>query len=78
MNIRQEVPVPACFINFRGEKMKNAIQNETESYELGFGERSKFDQTTLQIFKEFGAKVVGELFQGEEPRSFFSMIQDYN
>ena len=78
MNIRQEVPVPACFINFRGKKMKNAIQNETESYELGFGERSKFDQTTLQIFKEFGAKVVGELFNQKVPRAFFSMIQDYN
>ena len=62
MNIRQEVPVPACFIDFRGKKMKNAVQNETESYALGFGEKSKFDQTTLQIFKEFGAKVVGELY----------------
>ena len=42
--------------------MKNAVQNETESYALGFGDKSKFDQTTLEIFKEFGAKVVGELY----------------
>ena len=78
MNIRQEVSVPACFINFRGKKMKNAIQNETASYTLGFGEKSKFDQTTLQIFREFGAKVVGELFNGKVPRPYFQMIQDYN
>ena len=25
MNIRQEVLVPGCFINFRGKKMKNAV-----------------------------------------------------
>ena len=47
INIRQEVSVPACFINFRGKKMKNAIQSETISYALGFGERSKFDELTL-------------------------------
>ena len=58
--------------------MKNAVQNETESYSLGFGEKSKFDQTTLRIFKEFAAKVVGDFFEGRAPRSFFSMIQDYN
>ena len=51
--------------------MKNTVQNETESYALGFGEKSKFDQTTLQIFGEFGAKVVGELFEGKVPRPYF-------
>ena len=58
--------------------MKNAVQNETESYALGFGDKSKFDQTTLQIFKEFGAKVVGELYNQQVPRPYFSMIQDFN
>ena len=58
--------------------MKNAVQSETMSYALGFGERSKFDQTTLKIFKEFGAKAVGELFNGQEPRTYFHMIHDYN
>ena len=48
------------------------------SYALGFGERSKFDQTTLQIFKEFGAKVIGELHNGKAPRSYFQMILDFN
>ena len=60
MNIRQEISVPVCFVDFRGKKMKNAIQNETQSYALGFGDRSKFDETTLEIFKEYGAKTVGE------------------
>ena len=40
--------------------MKNTVQNETESYALGFGEMSKFDETTLEIFKEYCAKTVGE------------------
>ena len=43
MNICQEVSVPDCFINFRGKNNKNAIQNETCSFALGFGEKSHFD-----------------------------------
>ena len=66
--------MPACFINFRGKKMKNAVQNETSSYALGFGEKSKFDEKTLLIFSEFGAKLVGELYNGEIPRAYFSMV----
>ena len=42
--------------------MQNCVQNETSRYTLGFGEKSKFDEATLEIFKEFGAKSVGELF----------------
>ena len=58
--------------------MKNAIQNETTRYALSFGEKSQFDECTLKIFKEFGAKSSGEQFNDEVPRSYFSMIQDYN
>ena len=25
INIRQEISIPGCFINFRGKKMKNAV-----------------------------------------------------
>ena len=64
MNIRRELSILDCFINFRGKKMKNAVQNETSKYALSFGEKSKFDQTTLRIFKEFGAKSVDDLFHG--------------
>ena len=78
MNICQEVSVPGCFINFRGGSNKNAIQNETASYTLGFGEKSKFDETTLAIFKEFAAKSADENYNGEPPRSYFSLIKDYN
>ena len=42
--------------------MKNAVQSETESYALGFGEKSLFDESTLKIFQEFGAKSTGEQF----------------
>ena len=58
--------------------MKNTVQNETESYALGFGEKSKFDETTLEIFKEYAAKTVGETFNGKDPRSYFQIIQDFN
>ena len=54
--------------------MKNAVQNETSSYALSFGEKSKFDEKTLLIFSEFGAKLVGELYNGEIPRAYFSMV----
>ena len=40
--------------------MKNTVQNETQSYALGFGEKTKFDEATLEIFREYGAKIVGE------------------
>ena len=78
MNICQEISVPGCFVNFRGKNNKNAIQNETASFALGFGEKSKFDETTLQIFKEFSAKSTNELFNEKIPRAYFSLIQDFN
>ena len=74
MNICQEISVPGCFINFRGKNNKNAIQNETGSYALGFGEKSKFDEATLNIFKEFTAKSENKLYNGEIARSYFSLI----
>ena len=46
-------------MNFKGKREKNVVQNETSSYALGFGIKSKFDEMTLEIFKEFGAKSVG-------------------
>ena len=54
--------------------MKNAVQNETSSYALGFGDKSKFDEKTLLIFKEFGAKLAGEMFNEKDPRAYFSMV----
>ena len=54
--------------------MKNAVQNETSKYALGFGDESKSNQTTVQIFKEFGAKSAGNPFNGKQPRPYFSMI----
>ena len=74
----REVQVPECFAGFRGQRMKNAVQNETESYALSFGENSEFNKITLRLFKEFGAKSVGEKFEGKEPRSCFTMMQDFN
>ena len=58
--------------------MRNAIQNETATYTLSFGEKSKFFETTLKIFKEFGAKSIDQPFKGHLPRTYFSMIQDYS
>ena len=33
---------------------------------------------TLQIFKEFGAKIMNESLNGQATRPYFSMITDYN
>ena len=77
MNIRQEISIPDCFNIFRGGNTNNAVVNETEEYALGFGEMSKFDEKTLNIFKEFSARLSDEEFNGREPRSFFDMIHDY-
>ena len=83
LNIRQEVSVPDFLINFRGQKLssKNSIQNETSKYSLGCGEKSKFDEVTLRIFKEFGEKVKSENNSSEtdqEIKSYFTMIEDFN
>ena len=32
----------------------------------------------MEIFKEYGARIAGEKFNGKEPRSFFEIIQDFN
>ena len=74
MNIWQEISIPGCFVNFRGKKLKNCAQAETESYILGFGDKSKFDRMTSKIFKQFKekqAEITGS-------RSYFSMFYDYN
>ena len=39
---------------------KNAVQIETNSYALCFSEMQKFDEETLEIFKEFAAKFLDE------------------
>ena len=77
INICQEISVPGCFLNFRGKNNSNAIQNETASFALGFGEKSKFDERTLEIFKEFTAKFQNALYNGKIPRSYFSLIQNF-
>ena len=32
----------------------------------------------MEIFKEYGARIADEKFNGKEPRSFFKIIQDFN
>ena len=68
LNIRQEVQIPECFVGFRGARSKNAIQNETSSYALGFGEKSKFDEATLKLFKEYATALAAadELVDDQE------------
>ena len=78
LNIRQEVLVPDHFTKFKGSDNKSTLQNETQSYGLGFGQQSESDKQNLEIFKEYGARIAGEKFNGEEPRSFFEIIQDFN
>ena len=85
LNIRQEVSVPDFLINFKGKKLNsnNSIQNETSKYSLGCGEKSKFDEVTLNIFKAFEKKMSSETSGETDPenpeiKSYFTMIEDYN
>ena len=64
INIQQEILIPDCFLNFKGKREKNTVQNETASYALGFRVESKFNEATLEIFKEFGAKLVEKSHNG--------------
>ena len=36
------------------------------------------DQQNLEIFKEYGARLAGEKYNGKEPRTFFELMQDFN
>ena len=53
------------------------MQIETSRYAISFAGSSKFEEATVQIFKEFAAKTEGEKFNGQEPRSYFSMLKEY-
>ena len=46
INLRQDLIVPDCFLDFRGVNMKNTVQNETSTYTLGLGNQLSFDQRT--------------------------------
>ena len=78
LNIRQEVVVPDHFAKFKGSNNKSTVQNETQSYSIGFGQMSESDKQNLEIFKEYGARIAGEKYNGNEPRTFFEMMQDFN
>ena len=74
VNLRQEVTIPDCFIDFRGENMQNTVQNETFRYALSFGDKSKFDTKSSSLFKEFAAKIMDEKFNGDKPRTYLGML----
>ena len=46
INLRLDLIVPECFLDFRGAEMKNTVQNETTTYTLGLGNQFLFDQRT--------------------------------
>ena len=70
--------VPDHFAKFKGSNNKSTVQNETQSYSIGFGQMSESDKQNLEIFKEYGARLAGEKYNGKEPRTFFEMMQDFN
>ena len=74
LNIRKEVPIPEHFTKFKGSNNKSTVQNETQSYALGFGQPSVSDELYLRIFQEYAARMAGEKFEGKEPRPSFEII----
>ena len=57
--------------------MKNTMQNETVSYALSFKGYSKFNAASRELFMEYGAKSDKQLYNGQQPRDYFMMLQDY-
>ena len=39
---------------------------------------SESDMQNLEIFKEYGARLADEKYDGKEPRTFFELMQDFN
>ena len=78
LNIRKEVPIPEHFTKFKGSNNKSTVQNETQSYALGFGQQSESDRRYLRLFQEYAARMAGEEFEGKDPRPYFEIIQDFN
>ena len=39
---------------------------------------SESDMQNLEIFKEYGARIAEEKYKGEDPRTFFELMQDFN
>ena len=39
---------------------------------------SESDMQNLEIFKEYGARISGEKYKGEDPRTFFELMQEFN
>ena len=70
--------IPECLAGFRGAKNKNVVQNETQSYALGFKDQSESGEKILEIFKEFAAKIECKNNSDQTSRPFFEMIQDFD
>ena len=54
------------------------VQNETQSYALGFKDQSESGEKILEIFKEFAAKIETKNNNDKASRPFFEMIQDFD
>ena len=39
---------------------------------------SESDMQNLEIFKEYGARITGEKYKSNDPRTFFELMQDFN
>ena len=78
MNFWQEVIFPACFVNFRGENLQSSVIRDTESFALRFGDKSKSDEKTVEIFGEFKSKLAEKKYKGVDPKSYFELVQDYD
>ena len=39
---------------------------------------SESDMQNLEIFREYGARIAGEKYNGKQPRSFFELMQEFN
>ena len=73
LNLRSECLLPSAFIGFRGGNGQAVVTNNTETFSLSFGEKSKSDLSTEVLFKDYCAKFASE----ENAESYFQMLSKY-
>ena len=73
LNLRSECLLPSAFIDFRGGNGKAVVTNNTKSYSLSFGQKSKSDIFTEDLFRDYAAKFAKE----KDAKSYFEMLSKH-
>ena len=78
MNMQQEIVLPDCLHHLRGKRGENNFTAATDgSFSLSFGKQS--NEAALAVFNQYTARLEGvNLPNGEEPKNYLEMIEDFD